>query len=59
MPMNQLLHKLIGIGQAADLLCHALPNNHRLHMALRDLSYQTSNALLQLSDETRKKIASN
>jgi hypothetical protein len=38
MPMNQLLHKLIGIGQAADNLCRTLPNNHRMQMALRDLA---------------------
>jgi hypothetical protein len=56
MPMNTLLRKLIAIGEGADALCRALPDNHRLRMALRDLSYQTSNALLQLSDETRKKI---
>jgi hypothetical protein len=58
MNMNELLHKLIGIGEASDTLCRALPDNHRLRMSLRDLSYQISNALLQLSAETRKRIAS-
>jgi hypothetical protein len=59
MPMNELFQKLIGIGQAADNLCRALPNNHRLCMSLRDLSTQVAIGMLQLSAETRKKIASN
>jgi hypothetical protein len=56
MPMNELLHKLIDIGEAADNLCRALPN-HRLHMALRDFHSQIANAMLSLSPEMRKQIA--
>jgi hypothetical protein len=56
MPMNQLLRKIIAIGEGADTLCRALPANHRLSMHLRDLSNQVAIGMLQLSDETRKKI---
>jgi hypothetical protein len=58
MPMNELLHKLIDIGEAADNLCRALPN-HRLHMALRDLHTQISIAMLSMSESIRNHIACN
>jgi hypothetical protein len=59
MNMNQLLHKIINVGQAADLLCRALPDNHRLRMALRDLHTQISIAMLSMSESIRNHIACN
>jgi hypothetical protein len=56
--MNELLHKLIDIGERADKLCRQLPR-HRFEMHLRDLSTQVSNAVAALSDETREVIATN
>jgi hypothetical protein len=59
MPLKELHLRLISIGESADRLCRVLSANHRLSMHLRDLSTQVAIGMLQLSDEARKRIASN
>jgi hypothetical protein len=57
MSMNEIYLRLTRIGEQADAICRQYPRD-RAAMALRDLSTQVANAMLSLSPETRKRIAS-
>jgi hypothetical protein len=56
MTLQQIVHSAIDLGEWADAFCRQNPD-HRLAMVLRDTSNQIAMATLQLSDETRTKIA--
>jgi hypothetical protein len=56
MTLHETYHKLVDIGEQADLLCRSLPG-HRLHMALRDLSLAIEHAAKALSQPTLEAIA--
>jgi hypothetical protein len=55
--LRDIFHRIVGIGEAADRLAHALPG-HRCAMHLRDLATGVENAIHQASAATLKRIAS-
>jgi hypothetical protein len=63
MPINEIYSRIIDIGEQAERMADILlrqtadHNLHRVGVCCRDLSNTVAQALSQLSDETRKKIA--
>jgi hypothetical protein len=54
MPLKELHLRLIAIGEQADKLCRALPNNHRLHMHLRDLANVVAIEALKFNSSVKR-----